>query len=223
MFILSQNPMETCVRLRRITGWFTTVLVLPTILGACASSSLSSVKTFEDPQYEGATFNKVLVIGVAGNYESRARWERLMAARISARGTAATAYYSIVGRGTEITRDTVIDAVRANDFDAVLLTRVKSHESDVTVKRGASTASASRMNERPADFFRYEYEVLNNPDTINVESTVVLSTEFFAANDQKRIWAVDSTISDKENVAYLIEDAVDMIIGELGKDRLIGR
>ncbi len=105
----------------------------------------------------------------------------------------------------------------------MVLTRVKSQESDVTVKRGASTASASRMNERPANFFRYEYEVLNNPDSINVESTVVLSTEFFAANDQKRIWAVDSTISDKENVTYLIEGAVDMIIEEFSKDRLIGR
>jgi len=215
--------METCVRPRTFSAWLATVLLLPMILGACASSSLSSVKTFEDPEYEGATFNKVLVIGVAGNYESRARWERLMAARISARGTAATAYYSIVGRGQEITRDTVIKAVRANDFDAVVLTRVKSQESDVVVQRGASTASASRMNERPADFFRYEYEVLNNPDSINVESTVVLSTEFFAANDQKRIWAIDSTISDNENVTYLIEDAVDMIIGELSKDRLIGR
>lgn len=207
----------------RITAWLAIVWLLPMILGACASSSLSSVKTYEDPDYKDATFNKVLVIGVAGSYESRARWERLMSARISARGTAATAYYSIVGRGQEITRDSVIDTVRANDFDAVVLTRVKSQESDVTVKRGASTASASRMNERPADFFRYEYEVLNNPDTLNVESTVVLSTEFFSANDQKRIWAIDSTISGKENVAYLIEDAVDMIIGELSKDSLIGR
>lgn len=210
------------MRLLRNTTWITAALMIPMILGACASS-LSSVKTFEDPDYEDATFNKVLVIGVAGSYESRARWERLMAARISARGSAATAYYSIVGSGQPITQDAVIDTVRANDFDAVVVTRVKSQESDVTVKRGASTASASRMNERPSDFFRYEYEVLNNPDTINVESTVVLSTEFFAANDQKRIWAIDSTISDKENVAYLIEDAVDMIIEELSADRLIGR
>ena len=222
MLIRIQIPMGTSVRPRRITAWLATILMLPMILWACASS-LSSVKTFEDPDYAGAAFNNVLVIGVAGSYESRARWERLMAARISARGTAATAYYSIVGRGQEITRDKVIDAVRDNDFDAVVVTRVKSQESDVTVKRGASTTTPSRMNERQADFFRYEYEILNNPDTINVESTVVLSTEFFAANDQKRIWAIDSTISDQENVAYLIEDAVDMIIGELSKDRLIGR
>jgi len=191
------------------------------ILGACASS-LSSVKTFEDPAYADTTFNSILVIGVAGSYDSRARWERLMASRISARGTAATAYYSVVGSGNEINRDTVIDAVRANDFDAVVLTRIQSQESDVNVKRGASTAKVTNLDDRPVDFFRYDYEVLNNPDSINVESTVVLSTEFFAANDEKRIWALESTISDKENVTYLIEEAVDMIVGELSKDRLIG-
>lgn len=192
------------------------------LLGACAST-LSTVKTFEDPAYADASFSNILVIGVAGSYENRARWERIMASRISAKGTAASAYYSVAGREQKITRDAVIDTVRANNFDAVVVTRVQSRESDVTVKRGASTATASRMNERPADFFRYDYEVLNNPDTINVESTVVLSTELFAANDEKRIWAIESSISDKENVAYLIEDAVDMIVGELSKDRLIGR
>jgi hypothetical protein len=30
-------------------------------------------------------------------------------------------------------------------------------------------------------------------------------------------------VSDKENVTYLIEDVVDMVVGQLRKDRLIGR
>jgi hypothetical protein len=184
------------------------------LVGAC-SSTLSSVKTFEDPDYADASFSNILVIGVAGSYESRARWERTMASRISSRGASATAYHSVVGRNQEIDRNSVTNAVRANQFDAVL--------SDVTVKRGASTAKVSRMEDRPIDLFRYDYEVLNNPESINVETTVVLSTELFAADDEKRIWAIESTVSDKENVSYLIEDAVDMIVGELDKDRLIGR
>ena len=192
------------------------------LLGAC-SSTLSTVKTYEDPQYANVSFNNFLVIGVAGSYDNRARWERMMASKISAQGASASAYYSIVGGEQEINRDTVINAVRANSIDAVLLTRVQSQESDVTVKRGASTAKVSRKNDRPVDLFRYDYEVLNNPETINVAMTLVLSTELFAANDEKRIWAIESTIADKENVAYLIEDAIDMIVGELSKDHLIGR
>ena len=195
---------------------------LLSLLGAC-SSALSTVKTFEDPEYANASFNKILVIGVAGSYNNRARWERTMVSRISAQGSSASAYYSVIGRDQEITRDNVFNAVRANGFDAVLLTRVQSNDSNVTVKRGASTAKVSRMDDRPIDFFRYDYEVLNNPETINVARTVVLLTELFAANDEKRIWAIESTVSDKENVTYLIEDVVDMVVGQLRKDRLIGR
>lgn len=192
------------------------------LLGAC-SSALSTVKTFEDPEYANTSFNKILVIGVAGSYNNRARWERAMVSNISAQGSSASAYYSVIGRDQEITRDNVFNAVRANGFDAVLLTRVQSNDSDVTVKRGASTAKVSRMDDRPIDFFRYDYEVLNNPETINVARTVVLLTELFAANGEKRIWAIESTVSDKENVTYLIEDVVDMVVGQLRKDRLIGR
>lgn len=192
------------------------------LLGAC-SSTLKTVKTFEDPEYANASFSNILVIGVAGSYESRTRWERTMASRISSQGTPATAYYSVVGSGHEINRNAILDAVSANGFDAVLLTRVQSQASDVTVKRGASTAKVSRKNGRPVDLFRYDYEVLNNPETINVATTVVLSTELFAASDEKRIWAIESTISDKENVTYLIEDAIDMVVDALRKDRLLGR
>ena len=183
---------------------------------------MSTVNTFKDPDYENASFGNILVIGVAGNYETRARWERLMATRLTDRGASASAFYTVVGRNQEIDRSTVVNVVRAHGFDGVLLTRILSQESNVTVKRGASTASASRLDDRPIDLFRYDYEVLNNPDTINVESTVVLGTEFFHAGDEKRIWAVESTITDKENVAYLIEDAVDMIVRELDRQGLIG-
>jgi hypothetical protein len=85
------------------------------LLGAC-SSTLSTVKTFEDPDYADASFSKILVIGVAGSYESRARWERTMASRISSRGASATAYHAVVGRNQEINRNSVTNAVRANQF-----------------------------------------------------------------------------------------------------------
>ena len=192
------------------------------LLAAC-SSTLRTVKTFEDPEYANASFSNILVIGVAGSYESRARWERTMASRISTQGTSASAYYSVAGREQDINRDTVIDAVRGNGFDAILLTRVQSQASDVSVKRGASTVKVSRKNDRPVDLFRYDYEILNNPETINVATTVVLSTELFAASDEKRIWAIESTISDKENISYLIEDAIDSVVDALRKDHLIGR
>lgn len=198
--------------------------MLVSFLTGCASSSIKPVTTFQDPAFENAAFKDALVIGVAGSYESRANFERHMASTLNASGIKGTAYYAVIGRNKEITRSDVSDAVRARGFDAVILTRVLSQETDVSEKRGASTASAIRRGDEPViDLFRYDYEVLNNPSTINVNSTVVLSTEIFSAADEKRVYAMQTTVSDKENIQYLIEEAVEKIVAHIRKDGMLGR
>ncbi len=42
-------------------------------------------------------------------------------------------------------------------------------------------------------------------------------------SDERRMWAIESTIVEKENVDQVIESAANTIMAQLGKDRLIGR
>lgn len=207
--------------------WFTNPGLVTAVMWAlvtvgCASSSIKPVTTFEEPGYENASFKNVLVIGVAGSYDSRAQFERMMASNINAGKGSATAYYSVIGRNQEITRSEVTDAVRARGFDSVVLTRVINQELSVTEKRGASTAQAVRRNEKPGiDLFRYDYEVLNNPSTISVASTVRLSTEVYSAADENRVFAMETTISDKQNIRLLIDEAAAKIVAHLRKDGIL--
>ncbi len=163
------------------------------------------------------------MIGVAGDYSNRAAFERAMVSRLKAEGAAATPFYTVVGGNQPITRDIVSTVVRSRGFDAVLLTRVTSQEADVSVKGGPSDTKVTRRADRAIDLFRYDYEVLSEPDIINISSTVTLSTEMFSAADEKRMWAIESTIADKENVGQIIESAADAIMNQLRKDKLIGR
>ena len=41
--------------------------------------------------------------------------------------------------------------------------------------------------------------------------------------DERRMWASESTIADKENVGQIIANVADIIMAQLGQDRLIGR
>jgi len=197
-------------------------LGLTLLLASCAAP-VNVVKTFDDADYANAAYSNVLVIVVAGSYENRARFERSMAAELSSSGISATAYYSVIGRNQPITRSDVSNAVQSRGFDSVLLTRILSQESSVTEKRGASTAQATRKDDGAIDLFRYDYEVFSNPNTINVASTVVLSTEMYSATDEKRIWAIETTVSDKENVLLLIDDTVAQIATQMRKDHMIRR
>lgn len=215
-------PTEKFVRPYFIQATLCAASVL--VLAACSTSSIKPVTTFQEPGYEKSGFNNVLVIGVAGSYESRTQFERLMTSRLNATGTTATAYFGVVGRNKEITRNDVTDAVRARGFDAVVLTRVLSQQTSVSEKDGASTAKSTRRDANSAiDLFRYDYEVLNNPKSINIKSTVLLATEVFSAEDEKRVYEMQTTISDKVNITVLIDEAVNSIVAHLHKDGIVGR
>ena len=192
-------------------------------LAACGSTPTVK-KTLDNPIYTDSSYSDILVIGVGGDYDNRAAFERAMVSRIKAEGAKATAYYTVVGRNQPITRNIVSTSVKSRGFDAVLLTRVISQSSDVSVGGGTTETKVSRKEaDRVIDLFQYDYEELTQPGEINISSTVTLSAEMFSGADETRMWAIESTIADKENVGQIIESAADTIMGQLKKDRLIGK
>ena len=147
-----------------------------------------------------------------------------MVSRINAESVSATAYYTVIGRDQPITRQAIRNAIRARSFDAVLLTRVVSQATDVSAKDGSSETKVSRkQSSRAIDLFRYDYEELSNSSEFVMSSSVTLSVEMFDAADEARMWAMEATISDKENVGQIIESAADIIMSQLEKDELVGR
>lgn len=193
-----------------------------TLAGCAAPGAVQ--KTFDDPTYTRSSYANILVIGIAGDYDNRAAFERAMVSRIKSAGATATAYYTVVGRNQPITRSVVSGVVRSRDFDAVLLTRVISQEAEVSVEGESSETKITRKPaDRAIDLFRYDYDELTDPGDLTISTSVILSAEMFHAADEKRIWAIESTISDQDNIGQLIEVAADTIMYQLRWDDLIGR
>lgn len=193
------------------------------ILAACGSTTTVK-KTLDNPIYTDSSYSDILVIGIGGDYDNRAAFERAMVSRIKAEGAAATAFYTVVGRNQPVTRQIVSTSVKSRGFDAVLLTRVISQSSDVSVGGGTAETKVSRKEaNRAIDLFRYDYEELTEPGEIHISSSVTLSAEMFSGPDETRMWAIESKIADKENVGQIIDAAADTIISQLKKDNLIGR
>lgn len=203
---------------RFLRGLSSSALVLLFVL-ACAGAT-SVVRTFDDRS--GETYSNVLVIGVAADYDSRASFERGLVSRIRAAGSSATAYYTVVGRNPPINRTTVTNAVRSRDFDAVLVTRVKDRELSANVRNGPAATEPTAIGGSVFNLFRYDYEELNEPEIIDLSRTVVLTTELFAAADERRVWAIETTSRNKSNIGELIDSSADAIASKLKRDRLIG-
>ena len=198
------------------------VVAFTLLATACATPSRVA-KILHDPAYYNRTFSNILVIGVADNYDARAQFERQMVSAIKAAGSSATAYYTVIGHNPPITRSDVSNAVRARKFDAVLITRLKGQETEVEVVPGSTEAKTTRRSGTAFDLFRYDYEVLNEPDSVQLNTTVALITELYDAAAEKKIWAVETTAYNQNGVADIIDSEVDAIVGQLRKDKLIGR
>jgi len=169
------------------------------------------------------SFRNILVIGVAGDYNSRAQFERTVASGLRAEGASASTYYSVVQGNDPISRDAVLAAVRSGGFDAVLVTRVVDQQTNIDVEQGSSDTKASTVGGRPINFFRYDYEELNEQKNISFKTAVVLLSEFFSASDEKMIWSIEVSNKDAGNAGELIDQVAASIVGRLAKDRLIGR
>lgn len=174
------------------------------VLCACASSpGPGAVKTFHDGSYDGTVFRNFLVISAVGRHDSRALFEKTVATRLADLGTAATAYYVVVGRNQPVRRSFVTDAVRARGFDAVLLTRAPNRDLAVI------------------DPFEFDYDELNQLNDIAMSIPVEFFTELYSASDRKRVWAIRTSTMENSSLEGLVDGHVSQIISQLRKDRLI--
>ena len=194
------------------------IVIVSLALSACGNTSTIK-KTFDHPLYTDSSYSDILIIAVAGDYDDRASFERAIVSGISAEGAHATAYYTVVGRHQPITRNTVSAVVAARGYRAVLLARVLVQAADSTLRYGASRKQASRA----IDLLRYDYDELNIPWDIVLTRPMILSAELFHAADEKRMWSIESPISNRQSVGLLLESAADTILYQLKKDKLIAR
>jgi hypothetical protein len=158
-------------------------------------------------------FDNVLVISVAGDFASRAQFERGIAAEFSADDSAATAYYTVVGRNPQVSRNAIQNAIRARGFDAVLFVRLKGQD--------IPGAVANRPTGSAFNLFLYDYAEFNTASGIQRDSTATFVSELYVAENEKKIWAIESLIFEHDSAEQVIESQVKAIAGQLRKDKLI--
>ena len=207
--------MQTARRLFLLTA------ILGLAVSACSTGYSTIRSTYEDDDYADRVYGDLLVIGVSADYNSRARFERALAGALRSTTTAATEYYEIAAGDREITREKILAAVERYGYDGVVVTRIGGRDSELSVKSGTTEAKVSRRDGSAVNFFRYDYEILNEPHKVNMAVTLNLITDFFDAGDAVLIWTGESTVSDEVNVGNRLEETARMIAARMDDDGLV--
>ena len=202
-----------------ITARLGAVFLTALCIGACSGGPKVS-KVYEDEAFRGP-LDKILIIAIHDDRNMRARFERLLANTIVERGGSARAVSSEIGTA-KLLDETLVSSV-ADDIgaDGILVVSVKSSESSLEVKKGRSEVRKDRKNDGLADFFRYDYTEIADPDEVKLERTVILTSDLYLLDGGRKVWSIESTSFKRDNVEQVLNDETSAIAGRLDKDRLI--
>jgi len=191
------------------------------IFFAGCSTSTGSNATNAESKASASKFNNLLVIGVAHDYDGRARFERTLVSQLQARGTKATAYYVAAKGNNPIDRESIKNLVETDGYDGVIITKVLNRDTNTSVKTGAAATKTVRKDEGALKLFRYDYEELNEPATLNVNVTATISSELYETSNGDKVWTFESQLAKKDMVSEVVDDAVAKIMKRLRRDRLV--
>lgn len=192
-------------------GTLLTLIAVLAMTSGCGTTAPGSniIKTAHSPD-SAAPFADVLVIGVAGDVPTRVQFEQQLAAAISGEEASATAYYTVVGRNPQLNRTVLDNVIKAREFDAIVLTRLKGQDRADLV--------ANRPTGRLFDLYLYDYAELNFPADIPVGPTVSFIVEIYDTALRKKVWAIESLIFNARSLDAIIAEQVAAIAAEILQD-----
>jgi len=183
------------------------VLVCGLLLTRIAAAD-DVVKTYQDPAFKG-TVSKILVVGVHEDFNVRGQFENTVARALRAAGTGGEAsLYSLSSAGA-LTPDALVAAARKARADAVLVTRVV----DVKTENPGATTTFT-------EYFQ-AYSKYDDPMPVTTAYTVRVRTDLYTVENQTRVWAVESTAFEKQNLFGVMDGIAKALTTQLRSDGLI--
>jgi hypothetical protein len=201
-------------------------IFLLTVLAGVSAKSIKMVTAWFNPKYEGHTFHKVLVIGVAQNLEVRADFEDEMAAKIARPGIETIPGNQILLRPDPQAKPD-LDALRAqirdNHIDAVVVSRLLKVDKKVT-----SIPSSTYVAPFPYyySFYGYlgaVYPVIYDPGYEREETTVSVETNVYATSkpDGDLVWTGVSESFNPKSAKKVADGLVKEVPKQMEKDGLL--
>jgi len=201
-------------------------IFLLTFLTTVSAKSIKIVTSWFNPKYEGQTFHKVLVIGVAQNLEVRADFEDVMASKIARPGIDTIPGNQILLRPDPKAKpdlDYLRAQIRDHHIDAVVVSRLLKIDRKVT-----SIPSSTYIAPFPYyySFYGYlgaVYPVIYDPGYERKDTTVSVETNVYATSkpDGDLVWTGVSDSFNPKSAKKVADGLVKEVPRQMEKDGLL--
>nr|WP_321353720.1 hypothetical protein [uncultured Draconibacterium sp.] len=180
------------------------LLAIVTVL-VVASCSSTMKYTWQNENYQGRTYDKILVVVEAKSQMSRINAENIMVENLKKEGINASNSMAIFKSGeiiTDLTEEEIEGRILTGGFDGVLVSLLADANSR-EVREGGGTYMQP-VTYRYGRRIRTGYVHMQEPEYYRQERTYVLETQLYDTKDQARkenvVWSGQSELTDPSSV-----------------------
>jgi hypothetical protein len=190
-------------------------------LGACAGTQVTKVQKLSSSA--DAPYSNILVIALFESYDARVYLEKEIVKQLSERGVTAVASTSKMTPKVAANRETFLAMVDELDSDAVLVTRLVTHDADVKVKDMRPESTYNVRSTYYYNVWEVELKEYVQPQYMEFKHLIVLATQLYSASTREPVWAIESTSKiadtfDRPGGATIIRDEAKAITSHLSRD-----
>jgi len=189
------------------------------LVTGCASSEL--VNIWSDSSYHSPSLTKILVISVGKNPVQRRIWEDAFSAELSTHHVSATPSYRLFPDALPDTNQ-VVQIVRSNSYDGVLVNRRLPSETTTEYMQGYSTREQDMRFDRHDDRFVTYFRDIEHAGYVDSEKVDIRAIDVWAtANDGQMIWSATSRTPEPNTAQNVRPEIVQLVLSELTRQGII--
>jgi hypothetical protein len=203
----ARNPLNPRLGLRLL--WLVAALV-----AACATTHLKD--SWTDPQFSGAPFRKVLVIGVSRSDANRRMFEDGFVKALRASGTEASASYSLLPEEGPLQKVRIRQAVAKTGADSVLVTRVLRVQRKVDVSPGYAVPGGYGGR-----FYGWYGATWATAPEIRAYDVLTIESTLWDIKREQAVWSGISESTDPKEVTKVTRELAEALIAKMKEDKVL--
>jgi hypothetical protein len=194
------------------------------ILSACGGSS-EITHSYVDPEFDKLDLEGVLVVAVAKQNSSRAKFEDAFTKALSRHGVRAQASHTLVPKQKASAEELIAAAASAN-LDTILVTRYIGAASEEvyhpgTVYYGVTPAYGGGYNRGFGGYYAHAYEVAYDQPVWTNNVTHSMISDLYAAQSKEHLWQAVSETLQAGSTEQVRDDAIKGLMGNLKEQGLL--
>ena len=197
--------------------WFGYLVSFAFMILSCAGTELTHTQVNE--AYKGEPASNILIIAITGNEDSRRSFERKFVSQLESVGVEAISSEEAIPMPTdlELKKETILNAVKQFENDAVIITHLIDKEEKEAFTRGGQAHSGYY------GFYhsRYTYSYARDPGYSSTSKNLRLETNLYDVKTEKLIWSGQSKTLSKDSKYQIMNDVIKVVISDLQNNKLI--